>query len=1231
MDPRPASSPLDSGGVTRALPPSAASLLPGAGDLLGGRYRLGSLLGQGGMGQVWRGRDVALDREVAVKLLAAPDVREGRERFLREARVAAALNHPHIVSVHDLGEESGCLFLVMELVSGGSLRDREPPAIDTAVEIARQLCAALGHAHAHGLVHRDVKPANVLVAGGPTSAVSAVSSGAATLTGSGSRRSAGITVKLADLGLAVASGATRITREGAIVGTVAYLAPEQAIGRVVDGRADLYSLGVLLYELVTGRLPFAGTPVALISQHLHAPVVPPRSLRPDLDPALEAVILRLLAKDPAQRFATAEETAAALARAVSTSPSQVLMPATPVGVLDALVRGRLVGRDAELAQLRELWGRAAQGSGHLALIGGEAGAGKTRLARELAVYARLAGAAVLSGGCYEFEATTPYLPFVEVLRRWVHDAPAADLERTLGDQAAVLARLAPELEVRLGPLVPAVALSSHEERLRLFDHCTRWLQAVAAPRGALLLLDDLQWADQGTLQLLHYLLRNLGSAPVLALATFREEEVGAEHPLALLLAELNRERLATRVHLGRLDAAATGDVLAALFGQDSVSGELTAAVYRESEGNPFFVEETVKGLIDQGVIYRRDNEWCRDEAAEIRLPEGVRAAIARRLERLSAACREALQAAAALGKSFRFGDLAVVGVADDEALLDALDEARRSQLVEEEGSEDRFAFTHDKIREVLYGGMNPIRRRRLHLRLGESLLASWAATAGRHAEALAHHFHEGGDAERALTWAAKAAEQAEAVYAHDEALDSYRRAVGHAHALGRPDREAELEKAMGEVCFRAGAMPESAAHYERALELTADPRRRLELAALVGNAYVQYGDRRGLPRLEEALAGLDAATAPLERARALRSRARYEHLAGGHRKAIELLVESLALSEPHGEVDDLVHTYAWLCGAYQHLADYGNSDGWAYRIIALAQERGTPAAASLGWEFLSENANGHGRFREAIEFARRNGELGARVHDLSRVAWAEYATCWAHHALGELAAARAALERSLAAAERTGDVRVRRLCDSYEVMLASDFGEAATAELATHALAAADATGQLWPRLEARRGAAYHELAVDNPTRVVELAEQCIAMIAGTDSVLSLLHLGPTHAEALVRLGRGEEARVVLARTEQIAAVGDGRFASVSCRFVRGLLLAREADLGEAAVAMDEAIAGFAAMGCRLVLARALWARGALRSRRGEAGSDDHQRAAELLLAAGAEQHLSRLRANPAF
>jgi serine/threonine-protein kinase len=302
VDPWPRLATLD-GEATRALAPFAITPARAPRQLLGGRYRLDALLGEGGMGQVYRAHDVVLERTVAVKLLAGLETSEARARFLREARDAAALNHPHIVAVHDLGEEAGTLFLVMELVSGGSLREATAMSPSTVVEVAHQLALALAHAHGHGLVHRDVKPANVLLVGGDRAAV-----------------------KLADLGLAMSLGRSRLTLDGAIVGTVAYLAPEQAVGGAVDGRADLYSLGVVLYELVTGRLPFQGSHIELISQHLHAAVVPPRRLRPDLDPALERIILRLLAKDPTERFASAVGLAQALSVASTARPLGKWLP-----------------------------------------------------------------------------------------------------------------------------------------------------------------------------------------------------------------------------------------------------------------------------------------------------------------------------------------------------------------------------------------------------------------------------------------------------------------------------------------------------------------------------------------------------------------------------------------------------------------------------------------------------------------------------------------------------------------------------------------------------------------------------------------------------------------------------------------------------------------------------------------------------------------------------------------
>src|SRR4029079_10132585 len=346
---------------TQILPEDLrSSLTISPGTILRDRYRLDTELGRGGMGIVYRATDLELHRQVAVKILSATTTgEEGRQRLLREARATAALNHPHIVAVHDVGETGGQPFLVMELVPGPRLSQARPHDLKRVVSIASQICDALEHAHSNLIVHRDLKPDNVLL----------------------SDSSEFSNVKLADLGLALPADAARISRAGLIVGTASYMAPEQALGQSVDARTDLYALGVLLYELTTGRVPFTGDdPLAIVSQHVHAHVVPPRVLRTDLPRKLEALILRLLAKDPNQRFSSANETRAALLESLTdTGDADDSPAASSVAILDALSRGRLVGRTTELAEARELWQRAREGRGHAVLLSGEPGAGKTRL------------------------------------------------------------------------------------------------------------------------------------------------------------------------------------------------------------------------------------------------------------------------------------------------------------------------------------------------------------------------------------------------------------------------------------------------------------------------------------------------------------------------------------------------------------------------------------------------------------------------------------------------------------------------------------------------------------------------------------------------------------------------------------------------------------------------------------------------------------------------------------
>src|SRR6202521_2763079 len=264
-------------------------------SLFDGRYKIVRKLGTGGMANVYLAEDQELGRRVAIKILNDRHAGDEQfvERFRREAKNAAALSHPNIVSIYDRGEAEGTYYIAMEYLDGRSLKElivqRGPAPVTVSVEYARQILSALRFAHRHGIVHRDIKPHNVLV-------------------------DAEGRVKVTDFGIARA-GVSQMTEAGSIVGTAQYLSPEQARGADVDQRSDLYSLGIVIYEMLTGKVPFTGdAPVEIAMKHLNAVPEPPSKLRPEIPHDLDAIVMRALAKEPDQRYASAEEMDADLAR-----------------------------------------------------------------------------------------------------------------------------------------------------------------------------------------------------------------------------------------------------------------------------------------------------------------------------------------------------------------------------------------------------------------------------------------------------------------------------------------------------------------------------------------------------------------------------------------------------------------------------------------------------------------------------------------------------------------------------------------------------------------------------------------------------------------------------------------------------------------------------------------------------------------------------------------------------
>jgi eukaryotic-like serine/threonine-protein kinase len=462
------------------------------------------------------------------------------------------------------GAGEGTPYIVTELMGGGDVEgmiEKAPehrPPLERTLTIGVEVCRGIEFAHEHGIVHRDLKPGNVWLTADltPGSFVTGAApapgpSPSATLRPAGegetaipSPRGGGLgrgqgggegVAKLGDFGLAVALDRSRLTQAGMMVGTVSYMPPEQAMGGEVTPRSDLYSLGAMLYEMVTGRPPFVGDDsVAVITQHLNAQPVIPSWHNAEMPAALEALILRLLDKDPDSRPASADEVRLALesVRAGLRPARSGQAPETRAPAANPMYRRAFVGRESELRQLQAAYDAAVSGQSALAMVVGEPGIGKTSLCEQVATYATIRGGKTLVGHCYEEGSLSlPYLPFVEAMRSYVLARDPDGLRRDLGSGAGEVARIVSEIRDRLQVELPASG-APDDDRWRLLQATGGFLRNAAAVQPLVLVLEDLHDADRGTLDLLLHLSRNLGAARLLIVGTYRDVEVDRAHPLS---------------------------------------------------------------------------------------------------------------------------------------------------------------------------------------------------------------------------------------------------------------------------------------------------------------------------------------------------------------------------------------------------------------------------------------------------------------------------------------------------------------------------------------------------------------------------------------------------------------------------------------------------------------------------------------------------------------------------
>ena len=764
-------------------PPHAApSSPPQPTSFAGGRYQVKKFLGEGGKKKVYLAHDTVLDRDVAFALIKTEKLDEvARTRIIREAQAMGRLgDHPNIVTIHDMGEHEGKPYIVLPLMPGGDVEgliEKAPEhrlPLEKVIEIARSVCRGLEFAHAKGIIHRDLKPGNVWM-------------------------SADGTAKIGDFGLAVAVDLSRLTQSGMMVGTVAYMPPEQAMGGKVTTKADLYSLGAMLYEMVTGRPPFIGDDsVAIIGQHINTPPVSPAWHRADLPPALEVLILQLLEKDPDKRPESATVVLQALETIEAGKAKKEISRETPAE--NPLYRRVFVGREPELKQLQGAFDSSMSGQGALMMVMGEPGIGKTALCEQLSTYVTLRGGRTLVGHCYEEGSLSlPYLAFVEAMRSYVLSREVKDLREELGTGAADVARIVSEIRERLKVKLRPQK-DPEEERYRLLQAVTSFLTNAACVQPLLVVLEDLHDADKGTLDMLTHVSRHLAGARLLIVGTYRDVEVDRSHPLSAALAELRRVSTYGRVILRGLNADEVRRMLESITRQDVPWG-LAEAVHRQTEGNPLFVQEVVRYLAEEGLITQKEGRWrpAKDTPLEMSIPEGLRDVIGKRLSLISKQCNQLLSVASVIGRDFRLEVLQKVSGLSEEELFSALEEAKKAAIVEERsgvGAAVNYRFAHAFFRQTLYEETIAPRRIRLHQQVARALEEIYASRLEEHAAELAEHFSyssDSADLKKAVSYGEMAAKRATDVYAYGEAVRLLEQALKVQEILDPEDKTKQCD------------------------------------------------------------------------------------------------------------------------------------------------------------------------------------------------------------------------------------------------------------------------------------------------------------------------------------------------------------------------------------------------------------------------------------------------------
>ncbi len=756
-------------------------------------YKIISKLGAGGMGEVYLGEDTKLDRKVALKILPGHYTKDEARlrRFVQEAKTASALNHPNIVTIYDVGEDGGHHFIAMEFVQGRTLHNiiKAKFSPELLAPIGKQVAAALSVAHAAAIIHRDIKPENLMLR--DDGYVKVLDFGLARLTATGDDSEA------ADTAIH--------TQPGTVIGTPSYMSPEQATGQPLTSATDIFSLGAVFYEMVTGQKPFhSPTAVGTLHAVIYEQPLPPSRLNPNLQPAIELLILRMLDKNPRLRPAASEVVAALTAgsETLSLSSNVISLPFAA-----GFTARHTVGREQERDKMRRAFQLTSVGRGMMLCITGEAGLGKTTLVEDFLTEIRqeIPACQIARGRNSErLAGAEAYLPFLEALESLLRNPANQSMAR-------VMKAIAPSWYIQLASsqdssIERAMAETPTVSQERMKRELVALLQEISRDNPLILFFDDLHWAGASTIDIIAYLATRLPEMRLLMIATYRSAEMLLnKHPFLPLKLDLQGRGISQELQLEFLTREDVKRYLALEFPNHRFPAELAALIYAKTDGSPLFMADVTRYLRDKKVIDEAEGHWALVQSMpeiETDLPETVRSMIQRKIAQLGDDDRRLLVAASAQGYNFDSASIAealAMDAGEVEERLQTLDQTYGfvKYLKEEELPDHsltlRYRFVHVLYQNGLYASLTPSRRATLSAAIAQAIIRHQGKHSSAVASELALLFQAARDWSRASHYYLIAARDAARIFANKEAITLGRRGLDMTRKLPESVEQARQE------------------------------------------------------------------------------------------------------------------------------------------------------------------------------------------------------------------------------------------------------------------------------------------------------------------------------------------------------------------------------------------------------------------------------------------------------